>query len=118
MAKEELVVIQESDLTNNCPECFNQEMRLRFYQKHKSTKLYHKVTAEVSHELKCKTCESIIYPVKWDNNIENAFNYYQKMVHPKKSSISFTSLFYLLTVLLLVLTGAVIYLIKEGVIKF
>ncbi|MBT8183947.1 MAG: hypothetical protein KJN76_03835 [Eudoraea sp.] len=118
MAKEELIVIQDSDLTNNCPECFNQELRLRFYQKHKFNKLYHRITAEVSQELKCKTCESIIYPVKWDNNTENAFNYYQKMVQPEKTSIRFTTLFYILVIIVLLLIGAGIYFILEGVPEF
>ncbi|MEX0291307.1 MAG: hypothetical protein AB3N14_19545 [Flavobacteriaceae bacterium] len=118
MAKEELMIIQESDLTNNCPECFNQELKLTFYQKHKFHRLYHKVTGEVSQELKCKTCESIIYPVKWDKNTENAFNYYQKMVSPEKSSIRFTTLFYILVVLLLVIAGGVFYLFQEEIIQF
>lgn len=118
MAKEELVVIQESDLTNNCPECFNQELRLTFYQKHKSNRLFHKTTAEVSQELKCKTCGSMIYPVKWDNNTENAFNYYQKMVQPEKSSTRFTTLFYILVIVLLLLIGGGIYVIKSGLLKF
>ncbi len=114
MAKEELVVIQESDLTNNCPECFNQELRLRFYQKHKHNKLFHRITSDVSQELKCKKCDSIIYPVKWDNNIENAFNYYQKMVQAKSRSIKFTRLFYILGIVLLLLIGATIYFLIEG----
>lgn len=114
MSKEELVVIQESDLTNNCPECFNQELRLRFYQKHRHNKFFHKITSEVSHELKCKTCESIIYPVKWDNNIENAFNYYQKTVKADRSAIKFNALFYILGIILLLIIGAGIYFIIMG----
>lgn len=115
MAKDELVVIQESDLTNNCPECFNQELRLRFYQKHRHNKLFHRITSEVSQELKCKKCDSIIYPVKWDNNIENAFNYYQKMVQPKNRAIKFRPLFYILSIVLLLIIGVAIYFIMEGI---
>ena len=33
MAKQKMVVIKEADITNNCPECFNQELKLSFYQK-------------------------------------------------------------------------------------
>lgn len=118
MAKEKLVVIQESDLTNNCPECFNQELKLTFYQKHKFHKLYHKTSGEVSQELKCKTCESIIYPVKWDKNTENAFTYYQKMVKPQRASIKFTTLFYVLIVGFIVLVGVGAYLFINGILKF
>ena len=35
MAKEKFEVIKEAQLTNNCPECFNQDLSLTFYQKHK-----------------------------------------------------------------------------------
>ena len=34
MAKEKFEVIKEAQLTNNCPECFNQDLNLTFYQKH------------------------------------------------------------------------------------
>ncbi|MGB5461458.1 MAG: hypothetical protein WBM85_15990, partial [Eudoraea sp.] len=60
MAKEKLVVIKEADITNNCPECFNQDMKITFYQKHLYGRLYHKITSKVSHQIKCNTCESII----------------------------------------------------------
>jgi hypothetical protein len=116
MAKEKLVVIQESDLTNNCPECFNQELKLTFYQKHRFSKLFHKITCEVRQELECKTCKSIIYPVKWDKNTENAFNYYQKMVKPLRPAVRFTTLFYILVLLSIVLVGAAVYVILEGII--
>lgn len=111
-------IIQESDLTNNCPECYNQELRLTFFQKHRYTKLYHQTTSEVTQELQCKTCSSIIYPVKWDQNTENAFNYYEKMVKPEKASIKFNSLFYVLILLGIVVVAITIYLIMEGIIQF
>ena len=34
MAEEKQLVIQEADITNNCPECFNQELKITFNQKH------------------------------------------------------------------------------------
>jgi len=116
MAKEKLVVISESDFTNNCPECFNQELKITFYQKHIESKLYHKVTSEVDHEMQCKTCGSTIYPIKWTENIERVFEYYRKMVTPEPSSMQFTPLFYLLFGLLALLIGAVIYLYSQGII--
>ena len=65
MAKEELEVIKEANITNNCPECFNQDMKIIFYQKHKHSKFFHQTTDEVSHQIKCNKCDSIIYPVNW-----------------------------------------------------
>ncbi|MRX62884.1 hypothetical protein [Maribacter luteus] len=118
MSKEKLVVIKEADITNNCPECFNQDMKITFKQKHKYGKLYDRTTKEVSHTIKCNKCGSIIYPVNWTQDIERIFEYYQKMVVPEKPSIRFTSLFYILVILVLVLIGVAIYLWQSGVIQF
>ncbi|HMB65192.1 MAG TPA: hypothetical protein VKN36_19080 [Eudoraea sp.] len=118
MAKEKLNVIKEADITNNCPECFNQDMKLSFYQKHTYGRLFHRTTNEVTHQIKCNKCQSLIYPVNWTEDIERSFEYYQKMVHPERSSISFTSLFYILVLLLIVLVGAAVYLVLQGVIQF
>lgn len=118
MAKEKLEVIKKADLTNNCPECFNQELKLTFYQKHKYGKLFHRTTAEVTHEIKCKKCDSSIYPVKWTEDIERVFDYYQKMAIPERTSLKFTTLFYILILLLIALVAAGIYLFIEGIIQF
>ena len=114
MAKEKLEVIKESDITNNCPECFNQEMKITFYQKHKYGKLFHRTTGEVTHQIKCKKCDSVIYPVKWTEDIERIFEYNQKLVIPERTSIRFMTLFYVLLLLLIVLIGAGVYLFLEG----
>ena len=109
MAKEELKIIKEAELTNNCPECFNQELKLTFYQKHKFAILYHKTSGEVTHEIKCKTCHSIIYPVSWTEDIERVFDFYRKMVTPNRAAIKFTMLFYILILILIVLVAGGIY---------
>lgn len=118
MSKEKLAIIKEADLTNNCPECFNQELKLTFYQKHKYGKLFHRTTGEVSTEIKCKKCNSSIYPVNWTEDIERVFDYYQKMARPEKTSLKFTTLFYVSVLLLIVLIGAGGYLFLEGIIQF
>ena len=118
MAKEKLVVIKEADLTNNCPECFNQDLKLSFYQKHRYGKLSHRTTNEVTHQLICNKCDSTIYPVRWTDDIERTFDYYQKMVQPERSSLKFTSLFWILMLLLIALVGAVIYVYLEGFVTF
>ena len=118
MAKEKLVVIKEADLTNNCPECFNQEIKLTFYQRHTYGRLYDRTTKDISHEIKCKKCDSTIYPVSWTEDIERVFDYYQKMLPPGRPAIRFTSLFYILTLLLIVLAAAGVYIFLEGIIEF
>ncbi|WP_343488119.1 hypothetical protein [Allomuricauda sp. d1] len=116
MAKEKQIAIKDVEISNNCPECFSQELRLTFYQKHTYNPLYHRTTGEVTHEIKCKKCFSLIYPVKWTPDIERVFDYYNKLVEPDKSSVRFTMLFFALLLLMIVLVGGGIYIYLEGLI--
>ncbi len=116
MAEIKLVVIKEADITNNCPECFNQDLKLSFYQKHSYGKFVHKTTNEVTHKLTCNTCKSDIYPVNWTDDIERIFEYYKKMAIPEKKSIKYTSLFYILLLVAIVLIGAAIFLYTSEII--
>ncbi|WP_086475835.1 MULTISPECIES: hypothetical protein [Arenibacter] len=100
MAKEKMVVLKEADLTNNCPECFNQELKLTFYQKHTYGRLFHRTTKDIEHEIKCTKCNSLIYPVSWTEDIERVYEYYRRMAAPKRATIRFTTLFYVLILLL------------------
>ncbi len=83
-------------------------MKTTFYQKHLFGRLYHKITAKVTHQIKCNVCESIFYPVNWTEDIERIFEYYQKMVNPKKRAQN--SLYYS-TILILtpIVIAAVLY---------
>ena len=118
MAKEKLKVIKQADITNNCPECYNQDMTLSFYQKHQYRRFYHKITADIQHQIQCKKCESVIYPVKWTNDIERIFEYYQKTVVPEKARIIFTPWFYLLWFGLIALVVVLYYMYSQGIIQF
>ncbi len=114
MAREKQIVIKESILKNNCPECFNQELKLTFFQKHLINKFYHKTTKEVSQEIRCSKCGSLIYPVKWTDDIERSFEYFQKMVTPEPTSLRFSKVTYGLLILLLILAGSLSYLYYAG----
>ncbi len=117
MPTEKLIVIKEAELTNNCPECFNQDLKLTFYQKHRYGKLFYKTTSEVTGQVLCNKCGSDIYPSKWTDDIERIFEYYQKMVVPEKTSLKFTTLFYVLILLLLALAAVGAYLFLGFVTK-
>ena len=117
MAKEKLIIIKEANLSNNCPECFNQDLKLSFYQKHTYSKFFHKTTNEVTNQLVCRKCSSMIYPIAWTDDIERMFTYYQKTVVPEKKSTKPTILFYLLMFLLLVLAGIGVYFFLGGTIQ-
>lgn len=118
MATEKLVVLKETVLTNNCPECFNQDLSLTFYQKHRYSIFSHKTTKDLTHQLKCNTCDSDIYPSSWTDDIERIFDYYQKMAQPEKTSTTYTIWFYVLLLSIIALIGAGVYLYLEGIITF
>lgn len=114
MAKEKLEIIKKADLTNNCPECFNQELKLSFYQKHLISRFYNRTTSEVSHEIKCLTCGSVIYPVSWTEDIERSFEYFQKLTVPEVSRVRLTRMSYALFIILFVVLGTLVYLYYSG----
>ncbi|MCX2718256.1 hypothetical protein [Lentiprolixibacter aurantiacus] len=116
MTKVKEVVIKEAEINNNCPECFNQDMQLTFFQKHRVSRWYYQITAEVTHQMVCNTCHSTIYPVKWTDDIERTFEYYQKMVTPEKKGLKLSRLSFLLIILLLILAGVLYYLFYSGII--
>lgn len=118
MAKEKLKVIKEADLTNNCPECFNQDLTLTFFQKHTYGRFFHKTTSEVSNKLVCNKCKSNIYPVSWTEDIERMFNYYQKTVVPEPKSSKATVFFYVLLLLLIALVAGATYIFLAGPIEY
>ena len=85
---EKLITIKEVNLNNNCPECYSTNgLQLTFKQKFKETNLYKSITNETAQEIECKTCNTIIYPVMWTDDIERVFNYQQKAFTPKKPSV-------------------------------
>jgi hypothetical protein len=114
MAKEKKLVLKEADITNNCPKCYNQELKLTFFQKHTFNAFYHRTTNEVTHEIKCKKCDSTIYPVDWTPDIERVFDYYNKLVSADRSAVRFTTLFFIGLILLLCLVAAGIYFYLES----
>ena len=117
MAREELKVIKEAEIKNNCPECFNQELKLSFFQKHLYGRLYHRTTPQIQHQIECNKCHSVIYPVNWTDDIERSFDYYQKTVTPENAGTSFTPLFYGLIFGIIGMAILVYYLISEGIIS-
>ncbi len=116
MAKEKKIAIKEAPITNNCPECYNQELVLTFYQKHTYNAFYQRTTSKVTHEITCKKCNSVIYPVNWSTDIERVFEYYNKLVRPDRPSVRFTLLFYGVLIFVLVLIAGGIYLYLEDLI--
>ena len=116
MGRKEQHILSQAPVTNNCPECFNQDLTLTFFQKHLRGKLYDRVTSELTHELKCNTCGTVIYPVNWTEDIERSVGYYQKAVKPEKPKIRFRPVFYILVLLGVIAVGVLMYFFLEGTI--
>jgi len=117
MGKESYEVIREAPLKNNCPECFNQDLTLRFSQRHLRSKFYNRTCAEVRQELLCNTCKNTIYPVRWTEDIERSVAYYEKAVQPDRPSIRFSGVFYILVLLGVAVVAALSYAFLSGLIR-
>ncbi len=87
---EKLITIKEVELNNNCPECYSTNgLLLTFKQKFVETRFFKSITNDITQEFFCKTCDSIIYPERWDKNIERVFEYQKKAFVPKKASVKY-----------------------------
>ena len=111
--KDNYTHIKEVTIKNNCPECYsNDGLHIDFKQKIVETKFYKSITSDIRHELKCKTCNSTIYPIAWTDDIERVFNYHQRALHPMKASTYIKKTSWIIIALLLflaILAFAIIY---------
>lgn len=109
--QDKLITVKTVALKNNCPECYsNDGMLLTFKQRYIETTFYKKVTNEIKHVLSCKTCDSIIYPVQWDDHIERVFEYQKKAFTPKPTSRQFKKPAYIIfAILSLIVITAIIF---------
>lgn len=111
--EDKFITIKTIELINNCPECFNTTgLELTFKQRFVETKFYKKITKETTHLLECRTCNTIIYPISWTEDIERVFNYHQRAIIPKAVSFKLKKLAWVTIIsvlfLLIVLIGVII----------
>jgi len=108
---EKLIDIKDVLLKNNCPECFTTEgLHLTFKQKIRETKFYKSITSEISHEITCEKCNSIIYPVQWTDDIDRVFEYQKKAFNPKGPFTSIKKASWILIVIITLLIALIIFL--------
>ena len=117
MKQEKLITVKEVTLKNNCPECYNNSgMTLTFKQRFIETTFYKRITNDITHTIFCNTCQSIIYPVQWDEHIERVFKYQQKAFIPKKPTRQFKKtawiIFSIVSILLISIAGFILYKIS------
>ena len=115
--KNQYIHIKTESLNNHCPECFSTEgLQLSFKQKYNETRFYKAMTNDIINELKCKICNTEIFPVRWTNDIERVVDYKKKAFTPKPKSFKLKRLAWILLISLdvLILLGI---LFAVGVIK-
>lgn len=84
MQTEKYIPIKKAALKNNCPECFSKDgLKLTFKQKFIENSFYKFVTKDIKPEINCDTCNTIIYPERWTDDMERTFNYHQKAFTPR-----------------------------------
>jgi hypothetical protein len=100
------ITLKEVTINNNCPECFNSSsLKIIFKQKFVETKYYKSITETITHDILCEKCKTIIYPVRWTEEIERVVKYQTKALHPKAASTYLKKLtwIYAGTIILLIL---------------
>jgi len=116
--KHNYVHIKTESINNNCPECFSTEgLQLSFKQKYIETRFYKAMTNDVTYQLKCRLCNTEIFPVRWTDDIDRVVDYKKKAFTPKPKSFKLKRLTWILIISLdaLILLGI---LVGVGVIKF
>ena len=97
--KEKLVKIKTVQLNNNCPECYsNKGLELTFNQKYKETPFIKSMTKEVVNELSCKNCNTLIYPSRWNDDIDRVVDYQKKAFKPNPSTYKLKHLSWILLI--------------------
>jgi len=118
--KTEYIVLKETKLTNNCPECYsNDGMTLSFKQEKERSKFLIRTKKNILEHIECSKCENIIYPGQWTMDIERVYDYHKKTIKTTSGSLKFTSLFYIILVtFLIIIIFVYIYLMHPEVLGF
>lgn len=105
--------LYSAKINNNCPECFdNTGLELSFSQLERENKFYAKFDSKVTSSLHCSKCETNIYPVSWDEDIERVHEYHSKLVQKKSAAIKLKPLAYILILVDVITIAALIYFLK------
>lgn len=102
--------IHTARLHNNCPECYGTDgLEITFSQNNRETLFFSKPSPQIQEKLYCNTCQNIIYPVSWTQDIERVYDYNKKIAETNKQYLKVKPLFYIAVVLAIVVVSAVVY---------
>ena len=103
------LTIKEVSLNNNCPECYSKTgLQLTFKQEFIETKLHKTLTQNVSTNLRCDTCNTEIFPVRWTEDIERVYNYQMRAFKPKRSYLKLKPLTFILLLIGIAVIAAIV----------
>jgi len=103
--------VHTAKLSNNCPTCYATDgLELSFNQSIKENVFYSKASTKTVDQLYCKTCNNVIYPVDWNEDIERVYDYNKKLAVPKKTGYTLKTLSYwVIAIDLLIIAGIAYY---------
>ncbi|TCK65107.1 hypothetical protein DFQ05_2320 [Winogradskyella wandonensis] len=112
MATTNYFTLKEYQLNNNCPECYsNDGLQLTFKQKITENIFIKAITKKTTHEMHCNNCNTQIYPVRWDSDIERVVAYHERAIIPKKPSIKLKPAAYIFIIIdLLILVTIILFM--------
>lgn len=91
--QDKFFTLRAVELNNNCPECYSREgLQLTFKQRFIENHFYKAISSETSHSLFCEVCKTMIFPARWDDDIDRVFEYQQRASPPKPRSFKLKKL--------------------------
>lgn len=102
--KEKFFTVTEVVLNNHCPECYsNDGLQLTFKQKFVENAFYRAISNDVKHKMVCNNCNTEIFPVRWNDDLERVMEYQQKAFIPKSATFKLKKLSWILLIALIVI---------------
>lgn len=99
-------------LHNNCPECYSRDgLQLTFKQRFIENYFYKAISNETTHSLFCDVCKTVIFPVRWDDDIDRVFEYQQRASSPKPKSFKLKPTFWILLGLFVTLAIVIVAIV-------
>lgn len=101
---EKFFTVKEVALNNHCPECYSKDgLKLTFKQKFVENMFYRAISTDITHTLVCHTCNTVIFPIRWDDDIERVFEYQEKAMVPKSATFKLKKLPWILLIVAVVI---------------
>jgi hypothetical protein len=118
MKQPKYFTLKEVQLNNNCPECYSNEgLELTFRQQFVENSFYKAITQNTLHDMRCNTCDTDIFPVRWTQDIERVVAYQKRAVVPKSKSLKLKPLAWIVIIADVILFIVVILFIT-GILSF